>query len=119
MIKKKQHFVPQCYLRNFTNDNGLFVLDKIKQTIYSAKVGDIAQGNYFYDFPTAFLPQDLQGKQENQIIEDDLSKVELNFSKLIKEIIDCLKKIENENLFDSVCILDEKAKINFSVILLE
>ena len=118
MDKKKQHFVPQCYLKHFANENGLFVLDKIQKKVYPAKVGDIAQGNYFYDFPATFLSQDLQGKQKNQIIEDDLSDVELKFSIFLKKIIDCLEEIKEKNLFDSFGVLDEEAKINFSAFLM-
>lgn len=56
--KKKQHFVPQCYLRNFVGeDKKLFVLDKIKKSIYPADVKDIAQDRYFNDFPEPFLPE--------------------------------------------------------------
>jgi hypothetical protein len=121
-VKKKQHFVPQCYLRNFANENKLFVFDKIKKYTYVSDVKDVAQDRYFNDFPDSFLPDELRDKTkskviESQVIENDLSKVELRFGKFLKQIIDCLEEIEKNNLFDSLGVLDEKAKENFSAFL--
>lgn len=116
-IVKKQHFVPQCYLRNFAIQDRLFVLDKIEESVYSAKVRDIAQDRYFNDFPDAFLPEEYREKGKAQIIEKDLSKVEEMFSRFLKLIIDCLEDIEKKDLFDSIGVLDEEARVNFSAFL--
>lgn len=116
-IVKKQHYVPQCYLKNFAVEDQLFVLDKIKKTVYPAKVKDVAQDGYFNDFPDVFLPEKYKDKSKSQFIEKDLAKVESNFSKFLKLIIDCLEDIEKKDLFDSVGVLDEEAKINFSAFL--
>jgi Protein of unknown function (DUF4238) len=113
-IVKKQHYVPQCYLRSFAVQDRLFVLDKIKKSVYSAKVKDVAQDRYFNDFPDVFLPEEYREKAKAQFIEKDLAKVESNFSKFLKLIIDCLEDIEKRDMFDSVGVLDEEAKINFS-----
>lgn len=53
---KQQHFVPQCYLKNFANEDTLFVWDKIKKSIYPSPVKNVAQQGYFNDFPDSFLP---------------------------------------------------------------
>ncbi|MEH2371453.1 DUF4238 domain-containing protein [Nostoc sp.] len=117
-VKKKQHFVPQCYLRNFVGeDKKLFVWDKIKKSIYPADVKDVAQDRYFNDFPDSFLPEELRDKTKSQFIEDDLSKVESSFGEFLKSIIDCLEEIEKKNLFDSLGVLDKEAKKNFSAFL--
>jgi hypothetical protein len=75
-IVKKQHFVPQGYLRNFAVQNQLFVLDKKQKFVYLANVEDVAQGRYFNDFPDASLPEEYRKKEKAQVIENDLSKVE-------------------------------------------
>lgn len=117
-IVKKQHYVPQCYLRSFAIQNQLFVLDKIKKSVYSAQVKDVAQDRYFNDFPDVFLLEEFREKAKAQVIEKDLAKVESNFSRFLKLIIDCLEDIEKRHLFDSVGVLDEEAKINFSAFLM-
>jgi Protein of unknown function (DUF4238) len=72
MVVKKQHYVPQCYLKNFAVQNQLFVLDKIKKSVYPAQVKDVAQDGYFYDFPDVFLPEEFREKAKAQVIEKDL-----------------------------------------------
>ena len=65
-IVKKQHYVPQCYLRSFAVQEQLFVLDKIKKSVYPAKVKDVAQDRYFNDFPDVFLPEEYREKAKAQ-----------------------------------------------------
>jgi predicted helicase len=105
-IVKKQHYVPQCYLRSFAVQDQLFVLDKIKKSVYSAKVKDVSQDRYFNDFPDSFLPEEYREKAKAQFIEKDLAKVESKFSKFLKSIIDCLEDIEKRDVFDSVGVFE-------------
>lgn len=50
--KKKQHYVPQCYLENWSipKTHQLYVYDKIQQKIRKSNITDCASENYFYDF---------------------------------------------------------------------
>jgi hypothetical protein len=115
MVVKQQHFVPQCYLKNFANEeHRLFVWDKIKKASYPSHVKNIAQERYFNDFPDSLLPDELRDKTKSQVIENDLSKVESRFGEFLAQIIDCLEEIEKNNLFDSLGVLDKEAKKNFS-----
>lgn len=114
---KQQHFVPQCYLKNFANKDTLFVLDKKEKCIYPSHVKNVAQQRYFNDFPDSFLPEELKDKTKYQFMENDLAKVELRFGDFLKQIINCLEKIEKDNLFDSLGVLDEEAKKKFSAFL--
>ncbi|OYD99459.1 hypothetical protein CDG77_00775 [Nostoc sp. 'Peltigera membranacea cyanobiont' 213] len=111
---QKQHFVPQCYLKNFANKDTLFVLDKIEKSIYQSHVKNVAQQRYFNDFPDSFLPEELRDKTKSQFIEHDLAKEESRFRDFLKLVIDCLEEIEKNNLFDSLGVLDEEEKKNFS-----
>ncbi|MEH1932725.1 MAG: DUF4238 domain-containing protein [Nostoc sp.] len=66
MVKKRQHFIPQCYLKNFADQNSLFVLDKIEKRIYLTDIVNIAQSRYFNDFPDSFLPEELREKEKSE-----------------------------------------------------
>jgi hypothetical protein len=114
---KQQHLVPQCYLKNFANEDTLFVLDKIEKSIYQSHVKNVAQQRYFYDFPDSFLPEELRDKTKNQLIEHDLSKVESRLREVLKIIIDCLEEIEENKLFFSIVVMEEQAKKKFSAFL--
>lgn len=47
---KKEHYVPQCYLKNFVNENErIAVFDKLSSQVRYQKTTDIAMENYFYD----------------------------------------------------------------------
>jgi hypothetical protein len=49
---KKEHYVPQFYLRRFcSSDGGIFVYDKPLNKVFRANVRDIASDKYFYDMP--------------------------------------------------------------------
>ena len=113
MTVRKQHIVPQCYLRNFTSNNQIFVLDKEAKKIYSASINDIAQKRFFYDFPDGFLPKEFQ-KGNPQFIENALSKRERSFCQCLRQIIDYLEKVENDNVSSYIPILTQEAKRTFS-----
>jgi hypothetical protein len=50
-VIKKQHYVPQGYLRRFANIRGqLYVFDKYTRRSFVSVVHDVANSNYFYDF---------------------------------------------------------------------
>lgn len=52
----KQHFVPQCYLRNFSpNRNNVFIYDKIERKPYRNTVDKIAYKDFFYELPEKFI----------------------------------------------------------------
>ncbi len=47
---KKEHYVPQCYLKNFVNENErIAVFDKKLLQSRLQRTTDIAMENYFYD----------------------------------------------------------------------
>lgn len=62
---KKQHYVPQSYLRGFAEDGEhLFVFDKSTKTSFGTSVSRIASEKYFYDL------------SESQSIEEGLAKLD-------------------------------------------
>ncbi|CAG1020416.1 hypothetical protein DOJK_00319 [Patescibacteria group bacterium] len=48
---KKQHYVPQVYLRRFSIKNQINVLDKFNDKSYPSNIKDVAEENRFYDIP--------------------------------------------------------------------
>lgn len=63
---KKQHYVPQFYLKRFThNGELLFVYDKFAKTARQSNVRDVAEERYFYD---------------SQLTEKGLGVIERDFS---------------------------------------
>lgn len=81
---KKQHFVPQFLLRNFTNDgHKLWVFDKKSRKEFSADVGDIANRKYFYDIGGILLPNGLS----EQAFERAFGDLESYYSPFLKKLI--------------------------------
>jgi hypothetical protein len=49
---KRQHYIPQFYLKNFSPDGSeLFVYDKMMKKSFKSNVGDVGHEKYFYELP--------------------------------------------------------------------
>jgi hypothetical protein len=82
---KKQHTVPQCYLKGFADACGrLFAYDKKSDRIYATNVGDAAQESYFYDFPPEAFPGHVI---DVQAVEKALSRLEAAYSPCLTNLI--------------------------------
>lgn len=82
---KKQHFVPQFYLKNFTRDNMFSILSTRGELINNASYKTQCYSNYFY--------QDIS-------IETALSKIEATVAPIIRRLIieeDVDFSVEDEN----------------------
>lgn len=108
---KRQHFVPQFYLRNFASSNGrTYVFDKFEQRIYASNIEKVAAVNYFYDVPqekvSAFakeISEDLRNQGieadekaivavlSSQMVEQYLSVMEQRCSKVIEDVLESLE----------------------------
>jgi hypothetical protein len=114
-VKKKQHFVPKSYLRNWTNDGQLYVFDTENGREYSASIDDVAAEKFFYDLNHPVdetiqkLDEDTEERGEllenanygledlkdafdklknnNQLIENGLSKIEEDYKNLLNKTI--------------------------------
>jgi hypothetical protein len=111
-LVKKQHYVPQFYLRHFTTaGERIFVYDKFRQAAFPSNVHDIAASNYFHDLSietVAELEAHLREEQakENmkeesvnklleqikdvQMIEKYLSRLENRFERVLSKVIEGL-----------------------------
>lgn len=97
--KKKQHFVPQCYLKGFADENHrLSVFDKFECRSFKSRVADIAQKHRFYDFlqesedavPTdgdvVFSLKFKDAIPDPQSVENMLSKLEEDYATALQEM---------------------------------
>lgn len=116
MIRKQQHFVPHCYLKNFANpQEQIFVMDKNTQKYFQTNIKNIASHTYFNDFPVEFLHKEYKEKEKSQAIERELSKYETKFSDFLNEIITRLENIERYGYSNEV--IDQEIKSHFSFFL--
>jgi hypothetical protein len=125
---KKQHYVPQCYLQHFTNEQSdhLFVYDKKTKKSWKSAISDVAEEGYFYDlsFPEslnanmlAFLQSrntTVEQLKADQTIEKYLANtIEDMYARLLSSIITGFVRltpwIENNCYF-----ISKEEKQNFS-----
>ncbi len=107
---KKQHYVPQVYLRNFSYENKklyrLFAFNKALNKIISTNVEDIASERNFYTLEKA----DNKYEWENFYAEN----LEPFMGKIIKDII---KKCDLRLFQKNAIILNEETKFALSIII--
>ena len=105
---KKQHFVPQFYLKRFADTREMiYVFDKLTKRSFLAKVSDIANERYFYDFPingqdkNQDFPADvdaqieLEGLDEAtdpQLVEKAFAGLESTYSPAFAELLEIIEK---------------------------
>ena len=105
--KKKQHFVPQCYLKWFADENQqLCVFDKFACKSFKARVADIAQKHRLYDFlqesdeaiPSAtdgdviFSLKFRDDMPDPQSVENALSKLEEDYAAAFADMQETIAK---------------------------
>lgn len=111
---KKQHYVPQFYLRRFANPKSqIHVYDKFGQKSFRANIRDIASARYFYNLSQEYISElensvrKIQSEEkfeqelvdeilkritDVQMIENRLSRLEDHFATVLDNVIDGLEK---------------------------
>lgn len=85
---KKQHYVPQTYLRQFTEIQGnLYIYDKVKQEIRKQKPSAVGYNKHFYTV-------EIEGEKDYFIEKFLAEKVDVLYT-------DLLTKISNQSIFNS------------------
>lgn len=84
-ITKKQHYVPQSYLKRFTLDGkSLYVFDKSSRKSFGpTSVTNVAHENYFYDIPKDADSGTAGASASPQPAEQALASLEGRFKKVI------------------------------------
>ena len=106
---KKQHYVPNFYLRNFADNKQIWEFNKSDDFIRRTSTAKVAVEPWFYDF------QDQNG--EEQSLEYDLGKIENESAPIIAKIIkteslDWISDKEKQALAFFVSIMQLRVKIS-------
>lgn len=98
----RHHFIPQCYLSNFSIDGkGIWVYNKQERKSYLTSIDKIFQIKHFYKIPNELIPEQDQNKINALSIEIEFfaNQIEPQFShylKMIIHVIDELLKKKSE-----------------------
>lgn len=116
MVVKNQHYVPQYYLRNFTNEQSLICsFDKFKQKSFPSNVKNIASETYFYDFL-----QDSEGGKRVQKMEKFFSELEGKASRFtlhIQKKVEGIFNLRNLGKAYSIKVLTSDQKLDLSCLI--
>ncbi len=109
-MKKRQHYVPQFYLRNFEDGrNKLHVYNRKKDRFFMSQVKDICREKYLYETQwenaALFLGEYVLPNE----IEDDFSRQENEYNVLLKRIISICSDPVNKNAL--ICRHEQKEGI--------
>jgi hypothetical protein len=93
---KKQHYVPQVYLRRFTPDGArLFVFDKLNEDparrIRRSKVRDIAHENDFYDIAPEVMKPEFRPEHNRKMIEKLLGRFDAELGSGVEQLVTAVK----------------------------
>lgn len=106
-MTKKQHYLPQFYLDNFTNSSGkLWIYDRLKGNIFSSSPRDVACENYLYETRWENANPKLGEFVLPNQTEKQFAEQEGRYSKLLKRIVSICTNIQNEKAL--ICNREEK-----------
>lgn len=97
-MTRLQHYVPQFYLRNFTDDNKIFwFYNRLKETVHMSTPKDICREIYLYESET----ENPNGKIGKYVlpnsIEKSFSNYEREYAKVLKRIFEVCENPDNIN----------------------
>lgn len=87
---KKQHYVPECYLRNFSpNGKYVHIYDKKAQKPFSNSLDSIAYFPYLYEIPIKYLTEKLNIPYETKYFERAFfaEHIESLYAKILNKIV--------------------------------
>lgn len=96
---KKHHYIPQCYLRNFSyNGTKLHSYDKISSQIYAQNISDACQIPYFYKLSEEYIKENPIDAGKELAIECEYfaNNIEPEYSKAINALIEVADRCINE-----------------------
>lgn len=77
----KEHYVPQRYLKYFSNGNKFFVYDKEKKQKRPGNIGDYACERYFYDVDFDALKEEVLQENPEFIFDSEIEEIIQNIDK--------------------------------------
>ncbi|WP_415327514.1 DUF4238 domain-containing protein [Chryseobacterium sp. MMS23-Vi53] len=99
-----QHYIPECYLKNFTlDDKGLFVYRKGNNgKVFPQSISNIAGSKRLYDVDDKFLQEEFKGK--NKFIETEVfaNSFEPILNYILQKIIESCENWDKKNIYNDV-----------------
>jgi hypothetical protein len=87
----RQHFIPQCYLKNFSeNEKFVFIYSKTNEKKgYAQSIAKTACKEYFYAIPEKYLNQEILANIDSNFIEKKIlaDNIENFYSQLLNKIV--------------------------------
>lgn len=106
-MTKKQHYIPQFYMRYFLDEGGkLWVYDRLKEKVFSNVPQNICWNEWLYETPWEAANPELGKFVLHNKIEDEFSRLEGKCNTVLKRIIDICKEPHNKNAL--ICNAEEK-----------
>ncbi len=115
---KKEHYVPQCYLKNFSKDRKkLFYYNKqVKNDYHYVNIADAAEERYFYDLDISNNYQELSAEDKEKIDKEFIEEYGKHIPEMDKDIIDdCeqfLERFFSKEVEDDLAQYLDKIKYN-------
>lgn len=98
MSTKKQHYVPQFYLKNFSDESlQLYVLNKNQKKIYKSSVRDICSKNNLYEIKWQKKPTGQEAFILKNSIENSLCEMEGRYANVLQKVISICSNENNIN----------------------
>ncbi|RUT78050.1 DUF4238 domain-containing protein [Ancylomarina longa] len=117
---ERQHYVPQCYLRNFSeNGKNLYTYDKIIKKSFCSSTGKVAYEDFFYDLPKKYIRNIEQLPFAEKYFEKEFfsKNVEVAFSSLLSKIITKATNWKISNLDTTILDGDEKSTFAYLIVI--
>lgn len=96
MGTKKQHYVPQAYLENFSYAKQIWVYNRVNKKIYKSNIRDTCEKNHLYETELRNSPNHNNFVLYNAI-ENTFSDAEGRYANILKKVISICNNYDNRN----------------------
>lgn len=110
MAKEKHHYIPVCYLANFTEDGkGIWVYNKQKQPPYITSIFEIFKEKNLYKLDESLIPEHYKTILNSKSFEYDFFArgLESQFSNFLNVLTSTFNNSYIEEISSDECIADE------------
>jgi len=106
---RKHHYIPECYLANFTEDGkGIWVYDKMNHKAFQQSISNIFYSKDFYRIKEDDIPDNLKCKVNPLSLEKDFfaEEIESNYNTFLKSLIQIIDELIEKDI-RNVCLSEE------------
>lgn len=106
---RNHHYIPECYLTNFTEDGkGIWVYDKKNNKTFQQSISNIFYQKDFYRINEEDIPGNLKNEVNPLSLEKDYfaNEIESNYSDFLKSLIPQIDELIDNDIRDA-CLSEE------------